>query len=589
MVNHQAVQVSGWDSLFCLEREGEFMKKTIAVLLTLCLFTVLLAVPSFAAGNKSEEEQDMGVLADVLGAMDTAYVGSDLKLYVKPDRAAGLPTKSKVKFHYNDLNGAVYFPGDVDPSGMCLSWDDPDLTLSKGGKTYVSGKAPIAPVGKTVTYTTNSGAVLSIETCRGSKNVGALFLTVDEKKGSIKAMNNDPEHETSCYGKAMFDGKTKYMSLKGRGNSTWILPKKPYNITFYDDATYDGKDGVKMVDGVKAKKWSLIANHFDASLLRNKIAMDLADDLGIGMKTRFMDVWMNGSYLGNYLVTPKNDYDTPDGGYQLENDNYIDTDSFQLPGMFEIGTIPGVTVLGSGYNNRICIKDVGDGAKAAGLKNKDIEKHFLKAWAAVEDYDSEEYQQYFDMDSWAKMYLMYEMAKSYDCYAGSLLMHRDGLTKNDKLIAGPAWDYDIAFGRTLHKFFVGISEPMQINAEGWYIDHIGADLSDQPISLLQELHKHKSFRTHVAKIYKEYEWAFKDSAANVDRQKALIRDSALMNNERWLTNNLCADYVVAPNTMRAIGTGKYKLNYQITTTWNDYVANLKEWCTKRALWLSDHT
>ena len=41
--------------------------------------------------------------------------------------------------------------------------------------------------------------------------------------------------------------------------------------------------------------------------------------------------------------------------------------------------------------------------------------------------------------------------------------------------------------------------------------------------------------------------------------------------------------------MRAIGTGKYKLNYQVTTTWDDYVANLKEWCTKRTLWLSDHT
>ncbi len=184
---------------------------------------------------------------------------------------------------------------------------------------------------------------------------------------------------------------------------------------------------------------------------------------------------------------------------------------------------------------------------------------------------------------------MYEMAKSYDCYAGSLLMHRDGLSKNDKLIAGPAWDYDIAFGRTLHKFFVGVSEPMQINAEGWYVDHIGADLSDQPISLLQELHKHQSFRDHVAKFYKAHEADFKDAAANVSRQQALLRDSALMNNERWLTNNLCADYVVAPNTMRAIGTGKYKLNYRITTTWDDYVANLKEWCTKRTLWLSDHT
>lgn len=568
------------------------MKKAIAALLSLCLFVALLAVPAFAAEKQAEPEQDPGVLADVLGVLDSAYVGSNIKLYVPADKSAGLQTKTKVKFHYNDLNGAVYFPGNVDPSGMCFSWNDPDLTLSKGGKTYKSGKAPIAPVGQSVTYQANSGGVvtlLTIKTVRGSSEVGALFLTVDEKKGTIKAMNNDPDHEHSCYGKAMFDGKTKYMSIKGRGNSTWVFPKKPYNITFYDDATYDGKDGVKMVKGVKAKKWSLVANHLDASLLRNKIAMDLADNLGIGMKTRFMDVWLNGTFLGNYLVTPKNDYNTADNGYALENDNYIDADSFMLPGMFEIGTIPGVTVLGSGYNNRIAIKDVGDTAKANGLTSKEIEKHFLKAWAAVEDFSSEEYQQYYDMDSWAKLYLMYEVAKTYDCYAGSLLMHRDGLSENDKLIAGPAWDYDIAFGRTLHKFFVGISEPMQLNAEGWYVDHIGADLSNQPISLLQELHKHQSFRDHVVKIYNEYEWAFKDCATNVDRQKALLRDSALMNNERWLTNNLCADYVVAPNTMRAIGTGKYKLNYQITTTWDDYVANLKEWCTKRTMWLSDHT
>ncbi len=565
------------------------MKKAIAALLSLCLFVVLLSGTAFA---KEEEVKDPGVLADVLGVLDSAYVGSNIKLYVKADKGAGLLTKSKVKFHYHDLNGAVYFPGNVDPSGMCFFWDDPDLTLSKDGRTYRSGKAPIAPVGKSVTYQANSGGVvtlLTIETVRGSASVSPLFLTVDEKKGTIKAMNNDPEHESTCYGKAMFDGKTKYMSIKGRGNSTWVFPKKPYNITFYDDATYDGKDGVKMIKGVKAKKWSLVANHLDASLLRNKIAMDLSCDLGIGMQSRFMDVWLNGTYMGNYLVTPKNDYDTPDNGYQLENDNYVDTDSFQLPGMFEIGTIPGVTALGSGYNNRICIKDIGDTAKANGFGKKDIEKHFLKAWAAVEDFSSEEYQQYFDMDSWAKMYLMYEVSKTYDCYAGSLLMHRDGLSKDDKLIAGPAWDYDISFGRTLHKFFVGISEPMQINAEGWYVDHIGADLSDQPISLLQELHKHQSFRDHVAKIYNEYEWAFQDCAANVDRQQALLRDSALMNNERWLTNNLCADYVVAPNTMRAIGTGKYKLNYRITTTWNDYVANLKEWCTKRTMWLSDHT
>ena len=75
--------------------------------------------------------------------------------------------------------------------------------------------------------------------------------------------------------------------------------------------------------------------------MRNKIAMDLADALGIGLKTRFVDVWMNGEYLGSYLLTPKNDYDAPDGGYVLESDNYSRLTradpQFQIPGMYEIG------------------------------------------------------------------------------------------------------------------------------------------------------------------------------------------------------------------------------------------------------------
>ena len=571
------------------------MKKTVSrvlsVLLLVCMLLTLGATSAFAADESSEQSPD--ILTEVLKAMDTAYVGKNVKLYIKPDKSAGLPSKVKVTFHYNDLNGAVYLPGTASDQKFYYSWNDPDLVLTRNGKTYKSGKAPVAKVGKSITYQARKGgetAAIRIKTVRGSSEVDAMFVTVDEKKGTIKAMNEDPDHETSCYGKVLYDGKSRYISMKGRGNSTWVFPKKPYNLTFYDDATYDSKDGVKLIDGVKAKKWSLVANHLDASLLRNKIAMDLADDLGIGLKTKFVDLWVNGRYYGNYLLTPKNDYDTPDGGYQLENDNYIEPgESFQLPGMFEIGSLPGVTVLGSGYNNRICLKEMGDTAAAGGENLQTIEKYFDKAWAAVLDYDSEDYQKYFDIESWSKMYLMYEVAKLYDCYAGSLLMHRDGLTKKDKLIAGPAWDYDISLGRTLHKFFVGISEPMQLNAEGWYLDHIGVDLSDQPISLLQELGKHKSFRDQVAKTYNEYEWAFNDLPRNVTRQQDLLRDSALMNNERWLTNNLNAEYVVAPNTMSALGTGKYKLRYHVTTTWDDYCYNLKEYCTKRVLWLSDHT
>ena len=313
--------------------------------------------------------------------------------------------------------------------------------------------------------------------------------------------------------------------------------------------------------------------------------MDLAKDMGIGLDARFVDLWMNGKYLGVYLMTPKNDYNSPKNGYILENDNYLeDEDQFVIPGMFEIGKITN----DRGYYNRISVKDIGDKAKEYGIDNAAIEAYFDDAWAAVEDYDSEDYQNYFDMDSWAKMFLMYEVSKTYDCFSGSLLMHRDGLSSEDKLIAGPAWDYDVSFGRTLHKFFVGISEPVQLNAEGWYNDSIGLMGVDEPISMFQELGKHASFMRHVSKIYNEYKDTFEGVAANVDRQREILRASALMDFDKTGLLNLAAEYVVAPNTMKALGTGEYALNYEITLNWENYVNNLKEWCTKRVMWLSDH-
>ena len=225
----------------------------------------------------------------------------------------------------------------------------------------------------------------------------------------------------------------------------------------------------------------MIANYLDNSQMRNKIALDLASEMGIGLGARFVDIWMNGEYLGNYILTPKYDYLAPKEGYALESDQFLEPEGgdpqFHLPDTWEIGKITG----DEGYYNRITVKDIGSKAEKAGVNLSTIEEHFLKAWAAVRDYGSEDYQNYFDIDSWARMFLMYEVSKTYDCYAGSLHMHRDGLTDSDKLIAGPAWDYDASFGRTLHKFLVGVSEPIQLNAEGWYNDSIGLLAADAPV------------------------------------------------------------------------------------------------------------
>ena len=167
-------------------------------------------------------------------------------------------------------------------------------------------------------------------------------------------------------------------------------------------------------------------------------------------------------------------------------------------------------------------------------------------------------------------------------------MHRDGLTASDKLIAGPAWDYDVSFGRTLHKFFVGVAENVQVNAEGWYNDSIGLMAVNQPVSLFQELGKHASFMRHVAKVYNENKQSFEGAAADVDRQREILRQSAQMDAAKFGIVNVCGEYVVSPEIMSALGTGNYKLNYEFTVNWDNYVNNLKEWCTKRVLWLSDH-
>ena len=563
------------------------MKKTISVLLLLCLFVSLFSGMAFAVDETAD--------AQVAAAVDDTQE-SDVKsvfnsrFYVEANDDAGLKSKVVVLFDLIGTNGTLYLPGKVDVSKLCFSWDDTGITVSKNGVAYENGAAPVAPAGESVTYKVTKGlavAYVKVKTVQGSADVEPMFLELNEKLGTIDAMNSDKIHETSCYGKVLFDGIDKPISIKGRGNSTWSAEKKPYNITIYKKDDYAKKGNAELIPGVEAKKWSLLANHLDNSLLRNKIAMDLANELGIGLPSRFVDLWMNGEYLGSYLMTPKNDYKAPDDGYVLENDNYLDSEDpqFLIPGMYEIGK----PINDDGYYNRMTVKDIGEDKDDNPVTDvAAIEAHFDEAWAAVEDFSSENYQNYFDMDSWAKMFLMYEVSKTYDCFAGSLLMHRDGLTDSDKLIAGPAWDYDVSFGRTLHKFLVGIAEPVQLNAEGWYNDSIGLIAVDKPVSLLQELGKHASFMQHVAKVYSENKAYFEDIPFNVDRQKEILRGSALMNNELWGTHHLCAEYLIAPNTMRMLGTGKYALNYQVTVNWDAYVANLREFAAKRVMWLSDH-
>ena len=88
----------------------------------------------------------------------------------------------------------------------------------------------------------------------------------------------------------LYDGATE---IRGRGNSTWSQPKKPYRMKFGKKANMFGMG--------KSKHWVLLANYLDESLMRNTLAYDLSGSMGMEqMSTVWVDVIMNGEYAGNY-------------------------------------------------------------------------------------------------------------------------------------------------------------------------------------------------------------------------------------------------------------------------------------------------
>ena len=86
-------------------------------------------------------------------------------------------------------------------------------------------------------------------------------------------------------------------NIKIRGNTTAGAPKKPWNIKFSSKKSVLGMD--------KGKKWCLLANSFDKSLMRNYLSYNMGLENGVTYtsQSRFVEVYINGTFNGNYLMT----------------------------------------------------------------------------------------------------------------------------------------------------------------------------------------------------------------------------------------------------------------------------------------------
>ena len=137
-------------------------------------------------------------------------------LWVDPSADNGIPSQIRVLqkgLASYGTSGAsttdfqLFLPGNANLSACYLSWAG-DKPVTVDGVAYASGTCPIPAVGTTKTYTLANGTIMRITTYQGSPSVQPVFIVIDESGSNptIKQMNSDYNHETTCTGDICIDG-----------------------------------------------------------------------------------------------------------------------------------------------------------------------------------------------------------------------------------------------------------------------------------------------------------------------------------------------------------------------------------------------
>lgn len=248
----------------------------------------------------------------------------------------------------------------------------------------------------------------------------------------------------------------KKEGIKGRGNSSWGRPKKGYSIKFDKKQSLFGLP--------ESKKWCIVANYTDKTLLRNKVASVLGTEIfNSDWNGTFVnvDVVWNGEYHGNYILCERNVI----GAGRIDIQDISDySDDNVAEGKFTDQNGDGVVDLYDG--GFVLEQDNRDDAQIAFKTNKgvhitlkdpeevseDVQNHIKKIvqlsenvlYSANFENLEDGWRKYFDEQSAIDWFIINEYAPNPDISYSSIYRYYN--PKDSKLHFGPNWDFDISFG-----------------------------------------------------------------------------------------------------------------------------------------------
>ena len=282
-------------------------------------------------------------------------------------------------------------------------------------------------------------------------------------------------------------------SIRGRGNSTWNLAKKPFALKL------DKK--VSVLGFPKHKRWVLLANYIDDSYLKNSMAFWLSEALDMDYTVRgdFVDLVVNNEYQGLYWLGEQIKVDEnrvaidDELDYLIELDTYYDENwrfhSYykQLPYMIK-------------NDDKMTFEKL----SSLNLRIKDIES---KLSAGTPDVSN------MDLTSWAKAFIVLKiMGNGEVIHPKSFYAVYD--SREDKLKAGPVWDFDWS---ALGAEYVYYSA--SIEASLYY----------------PELLQSEAFQDELTRVWNTYKSVIENNYLTVleSYKNSQLKYAAQLDNEKW--------------------------------------------------------
>lgn len=234
----------------------------------------------------------------------------------------------------------------------------------------------------------------------------------------------------------------KEMGIRGRGNSTWGMAKKPYRIKFDKKLNFMGQNA-------KAKSWVLLANYADKTLMRNAVAFEISRFMGFEFSpaNAFADVVLNGQYIGNYCISDQMQVnpgrveidemdETCISGEELTGGYFLEIDGFGSSEPVHFTTSKGLTITVKSPDEEL-IQQV-----QIDYITNFINRFESKLFAANYTDPEQGYRSMVDEKSLIDWYIACELTGNPDSWWSTYIYKK---RSDDHIYFGPLWDFDIAF------------------------------------------------------------------------------------------------------------------------------------------------